>query len=265
MTILFSERPGPRERHLRRKRDNPLFVDGGGVTQAAVDAARSQDREDEVAFVAEFRGLVQEAVDLPPQAESEAVLSLKERLDKAYERASGLGGDQQEVKAAIRKLQSVIMQAVWMGAGDDELARRQLEEEERARTAHFTLLEEPLVADILNPESPLREGELVPTLLGESRETLEIVLELFDEAQLGLLCRDALALLQGSPATGSRLAPRAWRTWVANPEPPTCFGTTACSGTKSKGSRPGTAVRVRPSGEAWRCGTDTPWSVRWTS
>lgn len=204
MTIQFSERPGPRERHLRRKLDNPLFG-GDHVSQSDVDRAHEQDREDESTFMSEFRGLVHEAVELPPQAESEQILSLKERLDKAYERASCLGGDQQEIKAAIRKLQSAIMEAVWMGAGEDELARRQLEQEERARAAHFSLLEEPLVADLLSPESPIGENELVPTLLSVPAQALETVLELFDEPQLGVLCQDAQALLDRLRSAGTEL------------------------------------------------------------
>ena len=199
MAIQFSERPGPRERQLRRRYNNPLFVDAGSVTQASVDAAREQDRDEAAAFFAEFRRLVQ-------QAESGVILSLKERLDKAYEQASGLGEGQQEIKVAIRKLLAAIMQAAWKGAGEDQMARRQLDQEERARATHFSLLEEPLVADILNPESPVGPDELVPTLLSESADTLETVLEVFDEAQLGLLCRDARDLLDRVRAREVQLA-----------------------------------------------------------
>ena len=61
------------------------------------------------------------------------ILGLKERLDRLYEQASGLREDQTKVKAALRQLVGVVMRAVWSGAGNDALARSELEDEEQAR------------------------------------------------------------------------------------------------------------------------------------
>ena len=209
MTLSFSDRPGARERHLRRKYRNPLFADSGDVTLQALTETRRQDLADAEAFREEFLKLVEEAVNLPAQAESELVLSLKERLDKAYERACGLAGDQSRPKQAIQKLLAVIMKTVWKGADNDVLAHRELEQEEQARRVHFELLEQPLIADLLNPDNPVPADQLAPVLLSETEAAVEAALGLFEPAQLESLCAEARQRLERLAGEGPWLA-NAW-------------------------------------------------------
>ena len=53
--------------------------------------------------------------------------------------------DQTPNKEAIQKLVTVIMRAVWRGAGNDSLAQQELEQEEEARRTHYALLEYPRI------------------------------------------------------------------------------------------------------------------------
>src|SRR5690606_7819356 len=115
-------------------------------------------------FQGEFRALVQRAIELSPQEESEVILKLKEDLDRAYEQCCGLPGDNSETKAALRKLLDIVMRAVWRGAADDPAAQTNLREEEVARATHFELLEHPLVADLIRPDSPIEPDELAATV-----------------------------------------------------------------------------------------------------
>ncbi len=205
MNISFSNAPGARERHLRRKHLNPLFTDANSVTSESVRKARSEDRADFEAFERDFPKLIEEAVALPGLAESDLILSLKERLDKTYEQTWALPGDQSRPREAIKKLLAVIMQAVRRGAAGDPQAHRELEQEELARETHFALLEYPVIADLLNPKSPVAAHELAPTLLSETDAALEAALTLFDETQIRLLCQESRALLawcakQNTPA-----------------------------------------------------------------
>ncbi len=190
MKTPLSQRPGRWERHLLRKRDNPLFpVDERPLTDNRLQEAQRLDHEELSAFITDFRKLVYEAVKLEPSVESEVVLEMKERLDKAYEQAAGLADDQSETREAITKLVNIIMTAVRKGAGNDQTALLELEQEEQARQAHFELLRFPLVADLLNPESPIGEAHLLPTLLSASSQDLKAAISLFDVDQLTLLCR----------------------------------------------------------------------------
>ena len=207
MKPSFSTLPGAHERQLIRCADNPLFPPKRRqVIQIELNQAQRSDLEEATAFHERLRSLVQRAIDLPPQADSEDVLKLKEDLDQAYEQACGLAGDPREIKTALKKLLEIVMRAVWRGAGDDAAAQVNLREEEAARATHFALLEYPLIADLIRPDSPVGPEELVPTLLSESAPVLAAALSLFDADQLALICQDARQLLKPLDATSPRIA-----------------------------------------------------------
>ncbi len=205
MTLRFNDSPGRRERHLQRRHGNPLFADPPPrIGRTELERARSEDREEERRYQEDFVALIQDAGSLKPNEESEVILKLKERVDQAYEQASGLGGDQSRIKAAIPQLIAAIMGAVRRGAGDDRLALQELSQEERARSLHYRLLEHPLVADLLAPDSPVTAEHLLPTLLSSEENALEAALNLFDPQQLGILVEEGRTLLDGSEQ-GERL------------------------------------------------------------
>lgn len=200
MSLHFSPEPGPRERQLRRKYQNPLFSPAESITQQEIDAARQADRAALEKFLDDFRTLIQEAVDLKPNTDSEIILDLKERLDQCYTRCCAMPGEHKEIKAAINKLIQVIMQAVRQGAANDPVALAKLDDEEEARRMHQTLHHHSLIVDLLLIDSPIAEAELLPTLLSESAEALEATLALFDPEQLRLLYeagKNHLERLQG--------------------------------------------------------------------
>ncbi|MGB0722118.1 MAG: hypothetical protein ACPGU7_06940 [Gammaproteobacteria bacterium] len=180
----FRGRPGPRERQLKRRHNNPLFGDAGqAITQAEVNAARMADMDELEQFTNAMRELVDKAMNLPPRAESEVILELKETADRLYEQRSGLGGEMEQELAALARLTQVIMKAVWAGAGNDPVARAELESEEEARASHFELLKYPLICDLLNPESPVEPEELAATLLSEDEQAVRRALGPFEVEQ----------------------------------------------------------------------------------
>jgi hypothetical protein len=172
------------------------------MTQAQVDQARRRDEEELRRFTEAFHALMQGLVALPSHADSEAILKLKERVDKLHEEASGLGGDLAAEKQSLKKISAVIMKSIWAGIGDDAQARWELEQEEMARTLHYSLLEYPIVAHLLRPDSPITEEELVPTLLSEPEPGLRAALALFDPNQQRELCGAARTLLTELGAQG---------------------------------------------------------------
>ncbi len=206
----LSQFPGRHERHFRRKLDNPLFP---RPTTADVDElleAQRLDHEELLAFLTELREAVQAAVELQPNEESQVILDLKERLDKLYEAASGLAEDQTGNKDALRQLIAVIMATVRASAAGDSQAEDELQQEEVARVTHFRLLEQPLVAELLHPQSLIEPDELAATLLSEDDAALTAALELFDEEQLMLLVREAQQLLAARDPERT-LLPQAWQ------------------------------------------------------
>ncbi len=194
-----SDKPGRHERHLLRRGLNPLFgsptreLDSGELAEA-----QRLDRDEAQRFITELQELVRRAVELEPNESSDVILKLKEDLDKAYEQASGLGGDQSGNREAIRQLLIVIMNAVRQGAGHDARAQAELDDEDEARATHFRLLEIPLIADLLAPSSPIGEDELPATLLSESPDAVAAALLLFDQEQIDALLEAATGLLSST-------------------------------------------------------------------
>ena len=194
--VPISNLPGRHERHFLRKLDNPLFdapiID---FSDEGLLEAQRLDNDELVNYLTELRALVQRAITLNPNEESQVILDLKAELDQSYEKACTLADDQRGNKEAISQLLEVIMKTVSTSAGNDTLAQQQLEDEVLARTIHFRLLEHPIVADILDPDTQIQPQELVAALLSESEEGLAATLEIFDAEQLEQTLADARQLL----------------------------------------------------------------------
>jgi len=148
-------------------------------------------------FHQQFQSLLERAVALKPNEQSEVILQLKADLDKAYAIASGLPGDQSQIKIAIQKLISVTMNAIWQGAGNDQLAHQELTHEEEARAAHFSHLRYPLVATLVRPDSPILPEDLVPSLLSVEPTELQGALWLFTSEQLADIVIEGHTLVTG--------------------------------------------------------------------
>lgn len=210
MSLHFSPEPGPHERQLRRKYQNPLFAPTGErLTQQTVNAARQEDLAALQTFLQDFHTLIQEAVDLKPSTDSEIILALKERLDQCYTRCCAMPGDHEDIKTAINKLLQVIMQAVRQGAANDPVALGKLDDEEAARRMHQALHVHSLIVDLLLPDSPIEESELLPTLLSEPAEAVRATLPLFEVEQLRLLYETGKHRLEQLQHQGHDL-PAAW-------------------------------------------------------
>lgn len=201
---------GMYERHLRRKDRNPLFgVPAPQFPPEAYAEARRLDNEEMRRFQTDMARVIQQAINLDANVESEVVLELRANLDQLYARCSGLGGNCGEHKQALRRLIDVVMNAVWQAAADDPMARMELEQEELARQQHFCLMEYPLISDLMRPDTPISQEELLPTLLQAEEDELEAVLWMFELEQLQAIRKDAEALLGQRLAEGVTL-PEAW-------------------------------------------------------
>ncbi len=197
MTLVFSQMPGRNERHLQRKHNNPLFPESErNITPEELLEAQRLDHEELVEFIGGFRALVQRSVNLKPTEDTDIILKIKEQLDMAYEQASGLADDQSETKEAIKKLTLIIMNCIQLTAAGDNIAMEELRQEQEARTTHYSLLQHPIVADLLHPESLILESDLAPTLLSEDQQGLQAALELFDQTQLQIICENSTELLK---------------------------------------------------------------------
>ena len=195
MIFKPSDNPGSFERHLLRKIGNPLFVDPTELTDDALEVAQRQDHDIIVQFMKIFKDTLDQTITLKGNEESDVVLGLKDKLDKLYEQASSIGDDQTKAQDGIVKLLQLIMASVRKGAGNDSHAHQELDQEEQAREAHFALLASSLVADLLNPASPIKEDELAAVLLSAEKDDLAVVVQLFDQEQIQMVIKQSADLI----------------------------------------------------------------------
>ena len=198
MELPFTHKPGRRERDLRRRHGNPLF--GWPPPEVAPEtllAAQKADHEEMLGFGEGLRALVQRAVDLPPDAGSDTVLELKEDLEQAYEQTHGLPEDHRREREALRRLVDLIMKALGRTAGADPVAQQELGDESAARAIHYRLLEQPLVADILHPDSPIDQDALAPSVLSATPDEVTAVLEILGPEEIDDLVSRCESVLVG--------------------------------------------------------------------
>jgi len=198
-----SENPGAYERHLIRRHNNVLF--GARQTEVDSDTLQENQKKDHdilQQFMVDFRDAMTKAVDLKPNEDSEVILEVKDSLDKLYATSASVADDQARVTDSIKKLLAVIMQSVRQGAGTDAHALQELDQEDAARDANMVFLESKLVADILDPDSPIDNDDLIPTLLCAEKDDLALATQLFDEEQMTYLLSEAEQLLNKLDAEG---------------------------------------------------------------
>lgn len=203
MDLPFTHKPGRRERHLRRKHENPLFAcPPQEVAPEALLAAQKADHEEMEAFRGSFVSLLQKAIDLEPDAGSDTVLRLKEEMEVAYEQSFGLPEDHSKEQAYIRQLITLVMTALRRNADTDQVAQAELDDEEYARGIHQRLLEHALVADMLHPETLITAEELAPSVLCASATEVDALMEIFEPQQIAVLVQQAAQILDRLKALG---------------------------------------------------------------
>ena len=87
-------------------------------------------------------------------------------------RAAGTGRGME----VIADLLKIIMATVRAHSGGDSKAEMELNQEELARREHFALLQNVLVADLIDPDSPIQPDELASVFLGADEDDLLVSL-----------------------------------------------------------------------------------------
>ncbi|HQS57926.1 MAG: hypothetical protein B7Y56_05990 [Gallionellales bacterium 35-53-114] len=210
MTLHFSAKPGPRERHLQRKNNNPLFTSAGAITQQDIQLAQQQDQVAMQQFMEQFRELVQRAVSLDKNVESDVVLLLKAQLEQQYAVCSGLAGEPAALQQALRKLIAAISSTLRATSRDDPHALEKLLNDEEHTALHLQLCDHLIVSDLLNPDGIIGSEEQIPALLNEPQDALQAALALYPPERIVVMVGEARLLLQKIESQGHSLM-TAWQ------------------------------------------------------
>lgn len=195
--LNFIAQPGPHERQLKRKSENPLFASHQGISQSDIDKARERDQAELDSFLNEFRQLVEQAASLDARAEADDILAIKAQLEQFYPRACGQMGDSNVFKSALQRLIAAITQALLNAAGNDQESLSRIHEDIENSDLHLKISEYPLVSDLLSKENIVPADELAATLLGEDAESLSAALLIFGPEQLQDIIETSIRLLAG--------------------------------------------------------------------
>ena len=190
--IQFQELPGSHERQLARRYNNPLFPsERRKIEQTDLIQARQSDHEEARRFAEDFHSLLQNVSTFSGREETDKILEIKEQIDRLYETCVAISGEHDKEKQGLLRLNDVIMKAIRSAAGNDALAIEELEKEQQARSIHLKMLEHAIIVDLLRPESPIQEDELLPSILSGDAESIQAAISLFDPEQVGTLQQQA--------------------------------------------------------------------------
>lgn len=209
-TLHFSAKPGPRERHLQRKNNNPLFGTPQPITQHTIQMAQQQDLVAMQQFMEQFRELVQRAVTLDKNVESDVILLLKAQLEQQYAVCTGLAGQPAAIQEALRKLIGAISSTLRATSRDDPHALEKLDKDDEHTALHLKLCDYLIVSDILNPDGIISGDEQIPALLNEPEDSLRAALALYTPERISVMVEAAKILLGKIEAEGHSL-PAAWQ------------------------------------------------------
>lgn len=179
---------------MLRKRGNTLFTDSN-VSDEALAGARADDDRELSAFAESYGEILKTIAELSGNVDSQVILDIKDRVDRLYEQSCGLGGDRESEKQGLARLYQAITQAIRDGAAHDAEAMKKLDEEALAHEVHWQLMQQPVVADLLFPDSPITPRDLVPTLLSEDATGFSKAMEIFRDEHRILILRQARKLL----------------------------------------------------------------------
>ncbi len=203
MRQLFSKQPGAYERHFIRQYDNLALFNIAPLDQATLKQAQQKDQQDAQAFKETLLTLVQKAMDLESQTDSQILLDLKAELEQSYTYACSLAGDQTLNKQSLNRLITVLLTTINAQVEQDTLAIKEMKMEKEAREIHFKMIENALIADLLREFSPIDPKKLLETLLSETIDSCYQCLGLFDDEQIislieqGLLSEQRLSKSNG--------------------------------------------------------------------
>lgn len=185
--LYWSEQPGCFERHLQRKHGNPLFPrDARTVNQLEVNRARIRDLEELSEFTERITSVLVKLKDaLSENTALDEALDAKLAFDELLARAAEIGTPNEDVSSILQLYEQniqYILASLHSDPDSEKRVRASLAVSEEARR----LYNNPFVAQMKRPDTPIKPEELVPSLISESPETIRIMVEVMSKMPGGV-------------------------------------------------------------------------------
>jgi len=163
--FISAQDAGCFERHLQRRRENPLFPRGRqDVSGIEIQEARQRDNGERSALKSQIVEVLRPLMEGPDVVGGLAAVDLLQQIHQVielvYKSDQGL---EQEVATLQRGYES-LSESMRIGRSSEQHA--QLDVAARTLRQQIVLLSAPLMATLSRPDSPMRSDELVPSILG---------------------------------------------------------------------------------------------------
>jgi len=167
----WSSVPGCFERHLQRRKDNPLFpIERRKISKADVVEAQQMDQSEQDHFIALVKSLgaeLEKSEKMKPGSTIQDSTYLQ-KVQDLLELAAAIGGNIQNAVRMLESTEAEMIQHLDKQMPDGAKSLRQ------ARTLS-TMKRIPFIAQSTRKNSPIFSGEEVPALLSEKPETISLI------------------------------------------------------------------------------------------
>jgi len=200
--------PGCFERHLQRRRQNPLFpTDRQDVGPIEIDQARLRDNAERSTLKSRILETLHPLMEGPDSVDGQTAIDLLQKLHHLVERVYQSDQGLEQEAAALQRGYQTLSESIRSVRGPEYSA--QLDSAARALQAQVTLFSAPLLATLSRTDSPMRQDELVPSILGLSVSDMQRCLDgirtLPDES-LPVTVSQAIQLIERAAENGIRIA-----------------------------------------------------------
>lgn len=200
--------PGCFKRHLQRRRQNPLFpIDRQDVSPIDIEQARQRDNEERSALKSRIVESLHPLMEGPDSVDGRIAIDLLQELHQLVELVyqSDQGLERQAV--ALQRGYESLSESMRIVRGPEYSAP--LDAAARTLHAQIALCGAPLLATLSRTDSPMRQDELVPSILGlpvsDMRRCLDGIRTLPDDSLLPTASQ-AIQLIGWAAQNGVRVA-----------------------------------------------------------
>lgn len=164
----WSKNPGCFERHLQRRDSNVLFpVERRSVSNEAIEEARERDRLEQQDFYNKINALSNQLHSLK-QMPIDQVLTLLQNIQSLIEEAASIGGQVSNKISNLEKIEDDLIQRLNSAIPEG----KEMLDQAQSLSAMERI---PYLAQMKRKNTPILEGEEVPTLLSEDFETISVI------------------------------------------------------------------------------------------
>jgi hypothetical protein len=199
--LEWSRNPGCFERHLQRKCGNPLFPpEVRDVTQREIADARKRDSIEAEDARNRFLALIRRIAANPGTVPTTEALDVRKEFDDLLTRAAEIGDVlKDDMPEIFQMYESVVRDILASSNGHPDLGRK-LGNALTLSAERRKLFNNSFVAQLRRPDTPIQPNEVVPSLLGETPNTIRLMVEMLSDQPevVGVLQRATAELMANS-------------------------------------------------------------------